>query len=149
MSNVTHIYVAPARGAPMVLLDHVDAIEGIGLAGDRYAKKNGKVITANHATLIEKENIDAFIRETGYEMTLDMPRRNIITIGIRLNDLCGKRFRIGDAIFEGIELCEPCKLFSKRTYKEALKFFVGKGGLRAKVISTGKIRIDDLISEIL
>lgn len=147
MASVDYIYIAPTRGAPMSSLDNVEAIEGIGLAGDRYSNAKNP-IEANQVTLIEKENIDAFVEATGKMLTPDMPRRNIVTSGIRLNDLCGKRFKVGEVLLEGIELCEPCGLFSKRTYKVALKFFVGKGGLRAKIVSGGKIHVNDAIVQI-
>jgi MOSC domain-containing protein YiiM len=68
-----------------------------------------------------------------------------VTRGIRLNDLCGKRFKVGAAILEGIELCEPCGLFAKRTRPEILKFFVRKGGLRARIVGGGEIRVGDTI----
>lgn len=71
----------------------------------------------------------------------DMPRRNIVTRGIRLNALRGKRFRVGDAVFEGLELCEPCSLFAKRTHPEMLDLFPRKAGLRARVVSGGEIRV--------
>ena len=74
-----------------------------------------------------------------------MPRRNIVTRGIRLNELCSKRFRVGRARFEGLELCEPCNLFATRTHREVLQFFVGKGGLRARIVLGGEIRVGDSI----
>ena len=55
----------------------------------------------------------------------------------------GKQFTVGKAILEGIELCEPCRLMSKRTHREVLKYFVGKGGLRARILSGGLIQVDD------
>jgi len=64
---------------------------------------------------------------------------------VRLNPLLGQRFSIGRAVFEGLELCEPCGLFAKRTYREVLDFFRGKGGLRARIVSGGTVRIGDPI----
>ena len=57
----------------------------------------------------------------------------------------GKRFKVGAAIFEGLELCEPCSLFAKRTHREVLKFFVGKGGLRAKIVTGAQLRVGDRV----
>jgi MOSC domain-containing protein YiiM len=42
-------------------------------------------------------------------------------------------------------LCEPCSLFAKRTHREILKFFVGKGGLRARIVAGGRIQVGDRI----
>jgi MOSC domain-containing protein YiiM len=139
MAKVKHIFVAPKRGSAMASLSSVEAREGAGLSGDRYT---GQV------TLIESENIEAFTQATGLALAPDMPRRNIVTRGVRLNELEGKRFRVGGAVFEGLELCEPCSLFARRTHREALKFFVGKGGLRARIVEGGEIRVGDAIEGI-
>jgi len=144
---VTHIFVAPARGAPAKAVAAVAALANQGLRGDRYADSKLRRSADYQVTLIELENIEAFTQATGLAMTPEMPRRNIVTLGVRLNDLCGKRFRVGDAVFEGIELCEPCTLFARRTHREALKFFAGKGGLRARILSGGEIRVGDFVGE--
>ena len=88
-----HIFVAPKHGVPMQSVARVEAVKDAGLRGDRY--------TARQVTFIELENIEAFTRSTGLALTPDMPRRNIVTAGIRLNELRGRRFRIGEALFEG------------------------------------------------
>ena len=74
-----------------------------------------------------------------------MPRRNIVTQGIELNGLVGRRFRVGEALFEGAELCEPCTLFARRTHREVLKYLKGRGGLRVTVVEGGAFRVGDLI----
>ena len=147
MSQVTHILVAAKRGAPMEQLLRVEAVADVGLSGDRYIEAVNRRSPDYQVTLIESENIEAFTRTTGLTMTVEMPRRNIVTRGVRLNDLCGKRFIIGDAAFEGLELCEPCGLFAKRTHREALEFFVRRGGLRARILSGGVIHIGDPVRE--
>ena len=124
----------------MQSVERVAALEDAGLRGDRYTKRQ--------VTFIELENIEAFTRSTGLALTPDMPRRNIVTQGIRLNELCGRRFRIGGAIFEGVELCEPCSLFARRTHREILDFFPQKAGLRARVISAGEIRVGESIEKL-
>jgi MOSC domain-containing protein YiiM len=147
MSNVVHIFVASKRGAPMSAAPSLEAFADAGLAGDRYIEAQRRRSPAYQVTLIELENIEAFVQATGLPLAPEMPRRNIVTRGVRLNDLCGKRFRVGAALFEGLELCEPCDLFAKRTHREVLKFFVGKGGLRARILQGGVIRVGDSISQ--
>src|SRR5882762_1562314 len=143
MSNVVHIFVASKRGAPMSAAQSVEALIDGGLTGDRYSEAKNRRSPDYQVTFIEMENIEAFVQATGLPLTADMPRRNIITRGIRLNELCGKRFRVGHARFEGLELCEPCSPFAKRTHREVLQFFVGKGGLRARIVLGGEIRVGD------
>src|SRR5688572_29217182 len=147
MSTVVHIFVASKRGAPMSAQQSVEALTGAGLTGDRYSEAKNRRSPDYQVTFIELENIEAFTQATGLPLTPDMPRRNIITSGIRLNGLCGKRFRVGGARFEGLELCEPCSLFAKRTHRDVLPFFVGKGGLRARIVSGGEIRVGDTIEQ--
>ena len=147
MASVTHIFLASAHGAPMTSVTSVEALTGRGLAGDRYAESKNCPSPDGQVTLIELENIEAFVASTGLVLTPEQPRRNIVTRGIALNFLCGKRFKVGRAIFEGLELCEPCGLFAKRTHREILKFFVGKGGLRARILAGEEVHVGDRIVE--
>ena len=149
MGQVTHIFLAPSRGAPMHAVSAVEAVHDEGLRGDRYVEARNRRGADYQVTLIELENIEAFTRETGLPLAPEAPRRNIVTSGIRLNDLCGKRFIVGGSVFEGIELCEPCSLFAKRTHRESLRFFIRRGGLRARILSGGVIRIGDSVGEAL
>ena len=109
---IRHIFIAPLKNAPAKSVDHVDALEGEGLEGDRYAEAHNRKTPDCQVTFIELEAIRAFTEQTGLAMTPGMPRRNIVTEGVRLNPLVGKRFRVGEAIFEGVELCEPCGKFA-------------------------------------
>lgn len=144
-ATVLHIFAAPNRGAAMQSLQSVEALEGVGLRGDRYATIANRHTPNYQVTLIESEHLEAFTRSSGLELSPDQPRRNIVTRGVRLDDLCGKRFRIGAVLLEGAELCEPCSLFAKRTHREVLTLLAGKGGLRARVVSGGEIRVGDSI----
>ena len=146
MAAVTHIFVAPKKGAPAQSVEAVDALPGQGLAGDRYADAGNRRGPDYQVTLIELENIEAFTRATNLALTPAMPRRNIVTRGVRLKGLVGKRFSVGEAVFEGLELCEPCKVFAKRTHREALPFFAGKGGLRARIVAGGRITVGDAVA---
>jgi MOSC domain-containing protein YiiM len=141
--NVMHIFVAQSRGAPMRSITSVDAVTGQGLIGDRYYQRAIRRGPDYQVSLIEAEAIEQFTKELGLAMTADMPRRNIVTTGVRLNDLLGKRFIVGNVLLEGLELCEPCSLFAKRTYPQVLSFFKGRGGLRASIVESGTIRIGD------
>jgi MOSC domain-containing protein YiiM len=143
--EVVHIFVAPKRGAPMKAEREAQAVADTGLTGDRYARAGKHRSGEFQVTLIELENLEEFIRATGLALDAEAPRRNIVTRGVRLNDLVGRRFNVGAVSLEGIMLCEPCSLFARRTYREATKFFAGKGGLCARILSTGVIRVGDRI----
>ena len=145
---VRHIFIAEARGAPMKSMAAVEAVAGEGLVGDRYCNPAIRRGPDYQVSLIEAEAIEEFTKELGLAMTQDMPRRNIVTIGIRLNDLVGARFLAGGALLEGLELCEPCSLFAKRTWPQVLSFFEGRGGLRARILRGGTIRVGEPVTTV-
>ena len=124
----------------------VEAITDSGLRGDRYVLERVRRSADYQVTLIELENIEAFTKRTGLLLSPEMPRRNIVTTGVRLNALLGKRFLVGSALLEGLELCEPCRLFAKRTHAAVLDFFPSKGGLRARILVGGTINIGDRVA---
>lgn len=146
MSSIVEIFVAAERSSPMRAVNEVVALADRGLEGDRYANAKNRKTPDYQVTLIELENIAAFTRTTGLGLSSDAPRRNIVSSGTRLNDLCGKRFNIGDAEFEGLELCEPCGVFAKRTHREVIEWFSGKGGLRARIVKGGTVRVGEPIN---
>lgn len=147
MGTVKHIFIAAERGAPMVALSEVEAVGDSGLKGDRYAQAQNRKSADYQLTLIELENIDAFAKASGVPLAPHDPRRNLVTFGVRLNELCGKRFSIGGVEIEGLELCEPCGTFAKRTHPDVVRFFVHKGGLRCRIISGGMMRVGDKVAE--
>jgi UDP-glucose 4-epimerase len=142
MPEILHIFLAPAKAARTQSVESVEAVAGRGLRGDRYFDKK-KRHPGDEVTLIESEHLEAFTKQTGLSIPPGNPRRNIVTRGVRLNELVGKRFRVGAALLEGVELCEPCRIFAKETHREALPFFRGKGGLRSRVLEGGTIRVGD------
>lgn len=95
--------------------------------------------------MIESEKIETFARESKLEFTAIHARRNIVTCGVDLNELVGKEFMAGPVRVRGMRLCEPCSYLAKISYPEALRGLVHKGGLRARILSEGVIRVDKLI----
>ena len=91
-------------------IDEVESIEVIankGIIGDRHFKDYNDPYC--QLSLIESENIDYY--NTKYNLNIPYVdfRRNIITKGIRLNNLIGKKFLIGKVKVEGLDLCRPCR----------------------------------------
>lgn len=146
MASIKHLFVAAERGQPMLELAEVEAIADCGLRGDRYAKAGNRDSPDHQLTLIELESIEAYAESTGLPMAPHEPRRNLVTIGIRLNDLCGRRFHVGAVELEALELCEPCGLFAQRTHAQALRFFLRRGGLRCRILKGGMLRVGDAIA---
>jgi MOSC domain-containing protein YiiM len=112
-----------------------------GLQGDRYYGRGD-------ITLIEAEALDAFHEETGIPLTHAEIRRQVLTSGIRLNDLVKKRFRVGGVEAVGVEWCEPCNHVQGLTYPGVLKGMVHRAGLRADIVQPGTIAVGDEVDEV-
>lgn len=120
------------------------------LIGDRYihfartfSSKNPE--PDHELTLVEYENICEFAEKYQTDFPESATRRNIVTEGIRLNDLVGHEVTVGSARVRFIRLCEPCKHLAKLTDKRVLPGLVGKGGIRAAIVKSGQIRIGDIL----
>jgi MOSC domain-containing protein YiiM len=151
MSRVVQILTAESPASEMISRSEARAIPGKGLEGDRYFVGAGTFSPSPHKvdfeiTFIERENIEAFARESGLPFTAMHARRNIVTEGIRVNDLAGKEFWVGEVRVRGIRLCEPCSYLAKISFPETLKGLVHKGGLRAQILSEGIIKVGQMIS---
>ena len=97
-------------------------------------------------SLIEAENIDEYNIKFGLDIPYINFRRNVVTKGIRLNDLIGKKLKVVNVELEGIELCRPCRhLTEMLDQKNILKEFMRKGGLRCQILSSSKINVGDNI----
>jgi MOSC domain-containing protein YiiM len=143
--NVECIFISPEAGAPQLSCQKINLVAGNGIVGDRnygLSKWPGQ-----NLTLIELEEIEAFVGEKNRERDLSITRRNILTRGVRLNELVGKEFKIGDITLRGIELCEPCRSLgaalssSTLSSKQVVERFLHRGGLRVDVLTSGVIEV--------
>ncbi|MES2627059.1 MAG: MOSC domain-containing protein [Pseudomonadota bacterium] len=145
MPIIEHIFIAPEKRAEAKSVKTVNAIAECGLEGDRYSVAKNRKNSGQQITFIEVEQIERFISETGLLMGLHEPRRNIVTRGVDLNALVGKRFFVGECVFYGVELCEPCAIWAKNTHKEVVPFFVHRGGLNARIVRGGVLSVGSSI----
>jgi MOSC domain-containing protein YiiM len=148
VGTVEHIHIAAEAAGPMQSLDHVDAVAHVGLAGDRYATHAGFWEDGDESrdvTLVEAEAIEHLAAEHGIELVPGETRRNITTRGIELASLIGRHFRIGDVLAKGTDHCEPCTHLVALTGKPLLRPLAHRGGLRADLLSSGRIHVGDSI----
>ncbi len=125
-------------------VERVSALAGRGLEGDRHLLEAGGSTagrTGDDLTLIEAEALEALAAETGIELGPRGSRRNLLTRGIALNDLVGRRFTVGGVPCVGVELCEPCRKLARLTEDRVLRGLVHRGGLRADVLADGEISV--------
>ena len=148
--RVVSIHITPKAGEPMQSLAEVLAAPGRGLAGDRYYLKQGSYSDTpgggRELTLIESEALDNLEAEKGIQLDPSASRRNIVTRGVRLNDLVGKEFRIGAVRLRGVRLCDPCSYLEGMTQPGVLAGLVNRGGLRAEILSEEVIRVGDEVA---
>jgi MOSC domain-containing protein YiiM len=140
---VERIYVAAGSGDPMQELDGVEVLLGSGLRGDRYLSRTGywSGVDECQVTFIEGEILDRIVEETGLKVWAGEHRRNIVTRGIRLAQLLGKRFAIGSALFEYDRPRPPCSHIQSRSAPGQAKALFGqRGGIGARVMKSGLIR---------
>lgn len=147
---VVEINLASAHGVLPTPVERVRAVAGRGLDGDRNYLASGDPQSGrdDDLTLIAVEALEGFARDTGISLTAAESRRNVLTRGIDLNALEGRRFRVGEVECEGIELCEPCRHLEKLTEPGVLRGLVHRGGLRAAILRDGEIAVGDPVEPI-
>lgn len=134
------------------------AVPGRGLEGDRYFSSRGTYSSrpshgGREVTLIESEAVEALDqgvtnaegRRLGIKLAAAETRRNIATAGVPLNHLVDKEFWVGEVLMRGTRLCEPCKHLEDLTQPGALAGLIHRGGLRARILREGIIRIGDIV----
>ncbi|SIS12481.1 MOSC domain-containing protein [Natronorubrum thiooxidans] len=137
------IHVAAEQGAPMEPRESVRAVAGRGLEGDRYFDTEGTFAdrAGSDLTLIEREALVAVERDYDIGLESGVHRRNLTTEGIALNHLVGERFRVGELVCEGTELCEPCSYLEAHLERQGVReALVHRGGLRARILEGGVVR---------
>jgi MOSC domain-containing protein YiiM len=151
---VEAVAIAEVATGPMRLVEDAQALPGRGLAGDRYAEKAGTFTPPGGAgsgydlTLIQAEVLDDLLLPGDKRLGYAEARRNVVTRGIDVNSLVGRRFRIGDVECVGQRLCEPCAHLERLTHKGVLRGLIHRGGLRADILSNGTIRPGSVIETI-
>ena len=145
MSKVIKIGTTSNNNKKIKEAELIEVIENKGIVGDRHFTDFNDPYC--QLSLIESENIDYYNSKYGLNIDYIDFRRNIITKGIRLNGLIGKKFSIGETLVEGVDLCRPCRHLSEMlNQNNILKEFMRRGGLRCQILSSSKIKIGDKIN---
>ncbi|TDH61449.1 MOSC domain-containing protein [Dankookia rubra] len=135
------IGLRPARRAPMLAVEGAVLAPGQGLDGDRWA---GAASGARQETLIAAEHLAAIAAFLGREAVApESLRRNLVTAGLNLLALKGRRFRIGDAVLEHSGECHPCSRMEEILGPGGYNAVRGHGGITARVLGGGAIRLGD------
>ena len=144
MSKVFKLGITSDNNKKIQEVESINVLANKGIVGDRHFDDYNDPYC--QLSLIESENIDYYNTKFGLNINYVDFRRNIITRGIELNHLVGKKLKIGNVEVEGIDLCRPCKHLTEILNQDnILKEFLRKGGLRCQILSSSKISVGDVI----
>ena len=149
--KIVGIFISPVAMAPMISIKEAKLEVGRGIVGDRYYCESGTFskqlagLPDKEITLVEVEEIIRFNKSSSLNINLGDLRRNVVTEGVSLNEFVGKRFFVGNITLQGIRLCEPCQHLANLIGEEIFPGLTHRAGIRAKIISGGIIRLDDLV----
>jgi hypothetical protein len=136
---VEAIHIGQSRSGELAAVDSARAVAGKGLAGDRHFAPDG-ARAGGALTLVEAESVEDVGLPPGGS------RRQVTVRGVRLNDLVGKRFRVGDVECVGVELCEPCLHLQSLTRPGIIEDLLHRGGLNADILTDGTISVGDAVT---
>lgn len=137
------IGLRPGRRAPLADVTHVEVLADHGLIGDHKAQRAGG---KRQVTLIQREHLDAVAALLGRDaVDLALVRRNLVVSGINLLALRCARFVIGEVLFEGAGLCEPCSRMEEALGAGGYNAMRGHGGITARVLEGGVITLGDAV----
>ena len=139
--TVEALHIGEAKRSRLRPVEAVRAVAGRGIEGDRHFRENGAK-PGQALTLVEAENVDAVGLAPGET------RRQVTTRGVRLNDLVGKRFLVGEVECYGVELCEPCTHLQSMTRPGIIKELTHRAGINADILTDGTISVGDEVVEL-
>ena len=145
--TLVDIFVADEAGGIMRRVDEVEAIAGVGLAEDRYAKGHGhwKRTDACEVTLVSEDDLRKAERRGGLSFADGQHRRNLVVRGIPLDAFRRRRVRIGRALLAFHRLRPPCGYLDRLVQPGAAKA-LGKGsGIGLSVVEGGVLRVGDQV----
>ncbi len=134
---VVSLNIVTVRGEQPVPMQALSLVAGEGIVGERRFGAGNR--RDKHVTLVEAEAVAGAVAVCGRAFSARDTRRNVVTHGVALNHLVGRRFMLGDAILVGVERCDPCSRLARFTSRAFEKALVNRGGLRAEIIGGGDV----------
>jgi MOSC domain-containing protein YiiM len=153
--RLLHIHIAERASFDMQELDEAKLVAGRGIEGDRYFNGTGTYSPkpdVREVTLIEMEVLDAMARGDPpfpgekVELAPAVHRRNLTTLGVPLNHLVGRRFKVGGVVLSGGRLNFPCKYLEKLVRLPVYTALLNRSGLNCRIELGGTIRKGDPIT---
>jgi MOSC domain-containing protein YiiM len=155
--EICHLYISPGHNFvghhgqepddyPMVEVAMVECVAGRGIRGDRYF--DFKDDYKGQITFFSLIVFDQLCQTLGLgQRSPAEARRNIIVRDVDLNELIGQDFEVQRVRFHGTQECRPCYWMDRAIAPGAEEFLKGRGGLRAKILTNGKLHSNARILE--
>jgi hypothetical protein len=148
--TIAHLYISPEHNffghheqppgeTPMVEVESVECVAGMGLRGDRFYgfKEDYK----GQATFFSQEVYERLCEQLQVtHRDASVFRRNVIVSGVDLNTLIGQEFEVQGVRFLGTQECSPCHWMNEAFAEGAEEALKGHGGLRVRILSDGVLR---------
>lgn len=146
---IRHLYISPGHNffghhgrkagrSPITEVAEIECVAGRGIRGDRFFDYR-----ENYKGQITFFAIEVYASLCEVLSVSDRPpsvfRRNVITEGTDLNALIGEEFVIRGIRFRGTEECKPCYWMDQAFAPGTEEFLRGRGGLRAVILSDGRL----------
>ena len=144
MGKIEAINISSISEEETVYVNQAFLEKNKGIVNDRYY--NNFKHSMEQVTLIDKEEIDLFNYNIKKNIDYKDFRRNIIVSGLNLIKCINKTILINDVKLKIHEICQPCKyLQDKLKTPELVKLLVNKSGVRAEIITSGFIKVNDRV----
>ena len=132
----------PPDDFPLIATESIECVAGHGIRGDRFFDYRDDY--KGQITFFSREIFDLMAQTFG--LTTKSPgvlRRNVVVSGVDLTELIGADFQLQKVQFRGIAHCKPCSWMDTAFAPGAEKFLAGRGGLRARILTDGRIDIGE------
>ena len=150
--KIVRLYISPGHNFfghhgkppgeyPILEVPEVKCVAGRGIRGDRFFdfKDNYK----GQITFFSSESFDALCKSLNLSgKSPGLSRRNVIVSSVELNSLIGAEFEVQGVRFQGMSECAPCHWMDVAFAPGAEHFLQGRGGLRARILTDGILRVD-------
>jgi MOSC domain-containing protein YiiM len=149
--RIPHLYISPghnffghhdrpASEHPMIACDEIRCLAGRGIEGDRFFDFKDDYV--GQITFFARETYDELCAEFGvWDREPSVFRRNVITAGVALPSLYGQEFEVQGVRFLGTGHCAPCHWMNTAFHPGAEASLAKRGGLRAKILTDGVLRV--------
>jgi MOSC domain-containing protein YiiM len=141
MGEVVSIHIVRQRHGAAEAVERATAQTNYGLQGDWRSRRN----RSGQLTLIEAEVLTEIGHLLGAPVPSGASRRQVVARGVKLNDLIGRRIRIGEVRLFVETPCDPCSRMEETIGAGAREALAGRGGVRCFVLAGGELRVGDSI----